>query len=710
MANRSVEGAGARTEYRVGIDVGGTFVDLVLAIDGTVVRSHKELSASEDRSESVLRGLEALAQEAGESLASFLAAVPVISHGTTATTNAVLTGTGARTALFTTKGFRDALEMRRGIKEEVWDLKYQAPAPLVPRHWRLPISERLDERGNVLVPLDANTVRDGVDRLKADGVEAIAICFLHSYVNPTHERAASAIVADEWADAHVSLSADVLPQVRFYDRTSTTVLNAYLGPLLSGYLSRLSRRLADAGFAGTLLIVNSAGGVMSPAVASLLAASTIASGPAAGPVAAARFAAVQGYGDCTVVDMGGTSFDASIVRDGRPDIVSSGTIDRRAIALPMVGVHSVGAGGGSIAWLDAGDLLRVGPRSAGARPGPACYGAGGAEPTVTDADLLLGFLDPDFFLGGRMRLDRAKAEESMREHLGALGPDPLLAAAGIWDVVNANMAAGLRRVTLERGLDARNLPMVVAGGAGPVHAAAIALEMDVSTILVPRSSSTFCALGTLLLDYRHEYVRSCVGPLFSFAAATIQELYGDMSSAGRRTLCSEGVLDERIRISYAADLRYERQFRELTIAVPDAAASTGDLSGLAARFHDAHEEVHGYATPELPIELVNLRITALGLVAQPRLPDVGSRNGVVTDALKGYRNVYQTTAANLAPMAVYDGEMLRFGDRIEAPAIIELANTTVVVQPPFSMVVDRLGTFTLFQPRVEDEVLARISG
>ena len=499
---------------KVGIDVGGTFTDFLVTDRDGRIQTGKVLSTPSDPSIGLLEGLKELAEEREQSLADFVAGISTIVHGTTVTTNVVITGSGAKTALLTTEGVRDALEMRRGIREEQYNNRYTNVPPLVPRHLRRPVRGRLDYTGNEVESLEVCDVERAVDLVKQEGAEAVAICFMNSFANPEHERRAAEIVRTRMPEAYLSVSTEVLPSIRFYPRVSTTVLNAYVGPVLSRYLDSLTHRLRETGFRGVLLVMQSNGGVVSPEVARDRAAVTLLSGPAAGPNAGMHFAKAHGYRDCVTVDMGGTSFDAALVRDGQPLTISEGQVNRYSLALPMLDIVTIGAGGGSIGWLDEGGLLRVGPQSAGADPGPACYGKGGTKPTVTDADLILNRLEPSFFAGGRMALDAEAAHGAIEEWIARpLGLSVAQAAAGIARVVDSNMAAGVREITIRRGFDPREFPMVVAGGAGPNHACAIAAELDLPLFLVPRESSIFCAAGMLMTDLKHDVVKSHIARL-----------------------------------------------------------------------------------------------------------------------------------------------------------------------------------------------------
>ena len=431
--------------------------------------------------------------------------------------------------------------MRHGVKEEQYDNRYVAPTPLVPRSRRIGVAERTRWDGAVLVEPDASEVAEAVRALVADGVEAVAVSFLHSYANADTEQAVGAMLERLAPELYVSLSSALHPQARYYERTSTTVFNAYVGPIVSRYLQRLLQRLDDNGFGGQLLVIQSHGGIASPSVVGERGAGALLSGPAAGPIAGAAFVAPHGFPDCLTVDMGGTSFEAALVRDGNALVVPSISIDGRTIALPAVDIHTIGAGGGSVAWIDRGGLLRVGPDSAGARPGPACYGFGGARPTCTDANLVLGYLNPEFFAGGDLRLDVDAARAAIEREVGdGLGLDVVAAAAGIYDVVNVNMAAAIRKVSVNRGIDPRVVPLVVAGGSGPVHAAAIASELGIPLVVVPRLAGFLCAVGMLLTDVRHDYVRTYVSALADVSCEQLCALTDAMLDEGDAALVADG--------------------------------------------------------------------------------------------------------------------------------------------------------------------------
>ena len=698
---------------RIGIDVGGTFTDFLVMPEGEEPRIYKVLSTPRDPSVGLLSGLGEIAADLGLSLDELGPAIETIVHGTTVTTNAVLTLTGSRTGLLTTEGVRDALEMRRGIREEQYNNRYTNVPPLVPRYRRLPVKGRRDYRGEVLEPLDLDDVRGALELLKQAQVEAVAICFMNSFANPEHEEQAAALVRQQLPGAYLTTSSELLPSIRFYDRVSTTVLNSYVGPKLSSYLENLVVRLEQIGFGGTLLIMQSNGGVMSPEVARKKAALTLLSGPAAGPRAGLRYAQVHQQDSCITVDMGGTSFDAALVRDGAPIVVTEGEINRYRIALPMLGIVTIGAGGGSIGWTDEGGLLRMGPQSAGADPGPACYGKGGTQPTCTDADLVLGYLDPDFFAGGKIKLDPQAAREAITEQIARpLGLSTREAAAGMYRVINTNMAQGVREITVKRGYDPREFPMVVAGGAGPLHACMICRELELPMFIVPRESSIFCAAGMLMSDLQHDFVRSAVSVLGEIDAAELTRLIGEMIGAGRELLTQEAIPEERRQFRVSFDCRYVKQYHEVSVPVPLEKVESADFSSVRSRFHAEHNRMYGYSLEEegTAIELINVRLRAIGVTEKPSYGEEEYAGEDPRAALKGEREIYIPEDGERRQVPVYDGHRTHYGHRIAGPAIIEQVNTTLLLSAAFDCVADRSGSFTVYAKGREDVTAEALRG
>ena len=679
----------------VGVDVGGTFVDFALCDAAGGMTVHKVPADPADLAGSIMSGVMDLAELHGTDAGTFLGLVDLVVHGTTVATNAVLTGTGCRTALLTTKGTRDALEMRRGVKEEPLDNKYEGPPPLVPRYLRLPVDGRVDWGGNVLAELDAGSLDAAIHALKTHEVEAVAVCLMHAYANEKHEQEVAVRLRAALPDIYLTVSSELLPQMGYYGRVSTTVLNSYVGPLLKSYLLSLADLLTEAGFAGQLLIMNSAAGLMAPAEIIPRAAAALLSGPAAAPVAARVYAGAAETSDCAVIDMGGTSLDISLASGGEPREVTGGRVGRYATALPMIDIRTIGAGGGSIAWIDTGGGLQVGPRSAGSVPGPACYDKGGTLPTCTDADLLLGYLDPGYFLGGRMRLFREPAERAVREHLAEpLGISVEEAAVAAFEVVNAGMAAGVRDMIVDHGLDPETIPMVVGGGAGPVHAAAVAMELGVREVIVPRQSGVFCAVGMLFADLKHDLVRSYCASGEQLDPERWRALFAAMADEGRRTLVSEGARPDEVEVRYSADLRYLRQVHELKLPLDDGLAESLRVDELHARFDALHERLFGYVLPEEVLEVVNLRVRCVARRPRPELPGVRTM-GAAPPAADGARRAYSPGEMSFRQFPVYRGETLDGGCHLEGPAIVELPQTTLVVPSTFAVALDEAGSFVL---------------
>jgi len=707
------------TEYRIGIDVGGTFTDFLLTSNDGKSEIYKVLSTPEDPSIGLLNGLSEMAEVHQDTLKDFLKKVKTIVHGTTVTTNAVLTRKGAKTGLLTTKGLRDALEMRRGIREEQYNNRYTNVEPLVPRCLRYPIHERIDYKGDPVTALKESDVFDAAELFKKEGVEAIAICFMNSFANDIHESSAAKIIKEEFgigvddASPYLTVSAEFLPSIRFYDRISTTVLNSYVGPILRSYLTSLVKKLKDIGFEGVLLIMQSNGGVVSPQIAVKKAAVTLLSGPAAGPIAGIEYTSVQGYNDCITIDMGGTSFDAALIKERTPLITTEGELDRLKIALPMLGIVTIGAGGGSIGWVDEGGLLRMGPQSAGSNPGPACYDLGGELPTCTDADLILGYLDKDFFAGGKIPLNSKKAEKAIQEKIAdPLNLEMTEAAAGMYRVINVNMATGVREVSVKRGHDPREFPLVIAGGAGPVHACMIGLELEIPVMIIPKESSIFCAAGMLMSDLKHDFVRTYSTLFSEIDVKKFQSFFEEMEEEAIKLLESEHIAKDSVQHVYSLDMRYIKQYHEVNVKVTKQDIKEGSIHSMANQFHPEHNRLYGYSLEEqgTPIELINLRLLSTGITYKPSFKQEDYDREDPGKALKKRRNVYLPGEKAFREVPVYDGHKLMYGNRVQGPAIIEQINTTTFVTPEYSVLCDRYGSYTMYLKEREEEIRAKIGG
>ena len=698
---------------KIGIDVGGTFTDFLVTSKEFEPRIFKVLSTPSDPSVGLLDGLKEIAESLGLSLDELARSTATIVHGTTVTTNAVLTHTGARTGLVTTEGVRDALEMRRGIREEQYNNRYTNVAPLVPRYLRAPVGGRLNYCGEVLDPLKIEDVRSAIRLFREERVEAVAVCFMNSFANPEHERQAAELVRRELPDAYLTVSSTFLPSIRFYDRVSSTVLNSYVGPKLSSYLDHLALRFKEIGFQGVLLLMQSNGGVMSPEVAQKSPALTLLSGPAAGPGAGLGYARVHGDDSCITVDMGGTSFDAALVKDGETIVVTEGEINRHRIALPMLDIVTIGAGGGSIGWIDEGGLLRLGPQSAGADPGPACYGKGGMLPTCTDADLVLGYLDPDFFAGGKIKLDRQAAVDAIEDQVARpLRMSVEDAAAGMYQVINTNMAQGVRETSIKRGFDPREFPLVVAGGAGPLHACMICEELEIPMFIVPRESSIFCAAGMLMSDLQHDFVCSFVSSLDHVDWNKLDDAVSGMMDEGTSLLERENIPKQRRRFSVNLDCRYVKQYHEVSFPVAVAAIRGADLKVIASLFHVEHKRMYGYSleVEGAPIELINVRSRAVGVTDKPAYREEPTAGKDVSAALKRERKIHVPEKGTFESVPVYDGHATRHGNRIGGPAIIEQVNTTLLLGASYDCVCDKCGSFVVFKKGREDRLPSTVRG
>ncbi|MFA7279229.1 MAG: hydantoinase/oxoprolinase family protein [Sterolibacterium sp.] len=691
---------------KIGIDVGGTFTDLVMTRDGAEPTIYKTLSTPADPSIAFVNGLTDIAasMQPPLSLADFAATIDVIVHGTTVTTNATLTSTGAKCGLLTTHGVRDALEMRRGIREEQYNNRYTNVKPLVARYLRAGIEGRLDRNGKEIRVLDLAQVKLALALFKSEGVEAVSICFMNSFANPAHELAAAELVRKEMPGAYLSVSSDILPSIRFYERVSTTALNSYVGPKLNHYLDQLVGRLKQIGFHGLLLIMQSNGGVISPQLAREKAALTLLSGPAGGPGAGLFYARVHGQNKCIVTDMGGTSFEASVAVDS-PMIKNDGEIARHKIALPMLDIHTIGAGGGSIGWLDQGGMLRMGPQSAGADPGPACYMKGGKLPTTTDANVVLGYLDPSFFAGGKMKLDVAAARQAIEEYIAMpMGLTVEEAAAGMYRVACNNMAQGIREVTIKRGFDPREFPIIPAGGAGPIHSCLICQELEIPFQIVPRESSVLCAFGMLMSELKHDFVRTFVSRLETLDWGKLATVIDEMAREGARQLAEERIPEAQRRFEVKLDCRYIKQYHEVSFLVDRDLIVRHDVAAITRAFHAEHNRLYGYSLEQegSPVEIINVRVQAIGLTERPAYKEKPWAGADASAALKGKRNVYIPETQSFASIPIFDGHRLGYGNCIVGPAIVEQETTAIFVSASYDCAVDVYGSFALYQKGRED--------
>jgi N-methylhydantoinase A len=672
--------------HRIGIDVGGTFTDLVAVDEAGRVVLAKAPSTPKDPSLGVLDGLERLAAALGLDRAGLLRETERIVHGTTVATNALLEQKGARVGLLTTAGHRDVIEMREGLKDDRYNLRMPAPEPLVPRARRLGVRERVHADGRVVTPLDRGSLGRAIERLHRDGVEAVAVCYLHAYRDGRHEQATRGALRKAMPGVYVSLSSEVLPQIKEYERVSTTVVNAYVGPILSRYLARLRTRLQDAGYAGPVLIMQSHGGVAPIAEAVRLAAGAVLSGPAGG-VAGARYAArLLDAPDLIPFDMGGTSTDLSLIVSGEPQLAVDRAVAGQRVSLPSLDIVSLGAGGGSIAWVDPGGILQVGPQSAGADPGPACYAKGGTAATVTDANLVLGYLDPGNFLGGATRLDARAAERAVDGVAQRLRVDRMAAADGIHQVVNTRMAEGIRLVSVRRGVDPRSFALLAFGGAAGLHITDVARRLEIRRVVVPRVAAVLSAWGMLATDLRYEVVRTHVGDVKTVGAVALRRVFSQMEAEGRRRLAQ--AFHGPVRVHRAVDMRYGEQIFEIGVSLEGVDLGAPDvMKEIVERFHRRHEELYTYSVRDQEVVLVNARLSVVGELPElPQEPALPARAAVPPRAR---RRAWLGGAWREVP--VFDLDAVGPGQAIEGPAIVETATTTVLLGEGERAVVTPLG-------------------
>jgi N-methylhydantoinase A len=682
---------------RLGIDIGGTFTDFVLLDDATgQVTTYKCLTTPRDPSDAIEEGIRGLAKQVPDHVER----LEEIIHGTTLVINAIIERKGARTGLITTEGFRDVLELGREIRYAPYDVFAEFPEPLVPRHRRLEVEERIRADGSVLRPLDEAGAREVVRALKGMSVGSVAVCLLNSFENPAHELALKRIIAEEFPSASISISYEVLPQIREYERTSTTVTNAYVKPLTEKYLRALYERLASLGFKGRLFIMLSSGGVTSAETAAEFPVRIIESGPTAAVIAGEYFSRLFDLPEMFCFDMGGTTAKSCLIQGGVAGVVPTFEVGRvqrfmkgsgLTIQVPVVDLMEIGAGGGSIARMSRLGTLQVGPDSAGAEPGPICYGRGGTEPTVTDADLLLGYLDADYFLGGAMRLDAEAAKRGIEERVARpLGVSYIQAVWGIHDLINETMAAAAKTHIAERGGNPQVVTVAAFGGAGPVHAYGLARKLGAPRLIVPPNAGVGSALGFFTAPRAFDLIRSHKAPAASADFAEIEKLFREMEAEGERTLRRAGA-GGAIEFSRSVDARFIGQGSETNLPIPEGDFATLTPAEVRRRFDETYSRLYGRTYPESPVEFVNFRVRASLPVRLLELPRLPNRNGRVQDALKGERRAFSGVARDFIPFAVYDRYKLSPGAEFTGPAIVEERESTVIVGEAARVRVDEFG-------------------
>jgi N-methylhydantoinase A len=652
----------------VAIDIGGTFTDLI-GFD-EAARSFveaKSLTTPAQLGQGVIDCIRKSGLAAG--------VIDELIHGSTIAINTLIERTGAKTGLIVSRGTRDVYIIGRGNRPQAYSLFFHRHRPLVPRHLTREVDERLLSSGEVHAPLDRAGVAEACRAFAAEGVEAVAVCFLHSYVNPAHERIAGEMIRAAMPDAYISLSHEILREYREFERISTTVVNAYIGPRVGGYVTRLNASLGEIGFRGALSIMRSNGGVMTPQIATERPAAMMESGPVGGIIASAEVGRALGYSNVISFDMGGTTAKASLVRDGEPTMAPGyyvgGYASGHPVMLPMIDVVEVGAGGGSIAWLDDVGALKVGPQSAGADPGPICYRGGGSAPTITDANVALGRLDPDNFLGGEMKLDAESARRGIAEKIGApLKMDMVAAAQAIVEIASAKMSLAVREVSVAKGYDPREFALVASGGAGPLHVVAIARELHIPTVIVPLFPSHFSALGMLLADERHDFIRTFYADLATVDFAALLQIHDEMLAETSAALRHVAKAEPQIHL----DLRYVGQEFTLQVPVSLAAIAAGDRAGIRAAFDALYEHRYAHHSPEEPVEMVNIRLALIGKRPRPSFPRVAEG----APAKPSHERAVYLADKSL-PCPVYRRESLGAGSAIRGPALVQEHGTTTVL-------------------------------
>lgn len=670
---------------RVGVDTGGTFTDLVAHDDENgAITVHKTSSTPSDPGKAIIDGLNELLVKAGN---RDIAEVGYFAHGTTVGTNALLTVRGVRTGLITTRGFRDLLELGRGRRPDMYDLQADKPQPFVPRDLRREVTERVRHDGRIETPLDREEVRAIARDFRSQGVRAIAVCLLYSYLVPDHELAIGEVIAEEYPEAYVSLSHVVLPEFREYERLSTVVTNAYIGPVMAEYLARLRENLVAAGLTCVPHVTQSNGGVIPFEAAEQLPVRLVLSGPSTGVVGAAAICAAAGVRDIITFDVGGTSSDVSLVQASVPKVATGMELDHRPIRSPMIDIHTVGAGGGSIAWIDSGGHLRVGPQSAGAFPGPACYG-NGEDATVTDANVVLQVLNPDYLLNGELKIDKTASWRAVQRIADQLGMSVPETAQGIIRVVTANMARAIRVISVQRGYDPRDYALVPFGGAGPLHASRLAAELGCATIVVPEVPGAQSALGLLMTEIRADFSHTRVIPAESSRAADITALYAKLAEEADAWFDEEGISPERRGIARRAEMRYAGQNYELGVDVPEGTLSAESLAIVRAGFEAAHDRLYGYTLPGEPIQLITARAQAIADVPRAEISSTSGRTTPSIDAQVASRETYFSEFGQFVTTPVYDRRLLAPGSEFAGPAIVEQMDTTTLILPGDRCTVD----------------------
>lgn len=675
--------------YRLGIDAGGTFTDFILQSDDGKIDVFKTPSTPSEPSQAIRNGLEMIGKSLDLQVREFLSRCELIIHGTTVALNALVEHKGAKVGLFCTSGHEDSLEIRLGHKEDKhrYDFTYPPAKMLVPKRLRVPVRERIRSDGKVITPLHEEDILRGIELFKQEGVEAIAVSYVWSFLHSEHEERTEALIREHLPDVYISLSTKVFPQIREYTRVSTTTVNAYVGPVLKRYIESLESLFKELGYEKDILYTQNNGGVISGKNLINQAVYALNSGPSAGPLAGLYFSKVVGTENVLTIDMGGTSLDISLTKDGRTEIIKDSDFMRYRLGIPMVHVETLGAGGGSIASVDETGLFKVGPQSAGALPGPACYGKGGNEPTVTDSLVTLGYLNQEALLGGKMKIDSDSSRKAIQEKIAKqLNLSVERAALGIYQIVNNNMVAGIRRISIEKGHDPRDFILVAAGGAGGAHAARLAEELGIEKVVVPRIAGAFCAFGAVLADVKHTFVSTFTRDLSEDILDDLNKRFEKMEAEGIRQLLEEKFDQEDIYVLRTMDMRYRDQLHECTVPIPSGKLTLEELKKIANSFHQRHEELYTYSEPDNVVEIISLETTICGRVPSVKLDAMSE---VDTVAVEDYeeRNAYFEEYGEYRVVPVFRGGDIPVGQTIEGAAIVEEETTTILIPPKWKLTV-----------------------
>ncbi|MGE3830809.1 MAG: hydantoinase/oxoprolinase family protein [Parvibaculaceae bacterium] len=690
-----------RTEYRLGIDAGGTFTDFVLATRSKGVKLYKALSTPNDPTQAIADGLKLIADDLGLSADDIVSNCDLCINGTTVGLNALIQHKGGKAGLICTAGHEDSIEIRNGHKEDGYryDPEYPAATMLIPRYLRRGVRERVISDGSIHTAMNEDDVRAACAFFAKEGVDTVAISFVWSVINPKHERRAAEIVREMLPRAILTVGSELYPQVREYTRTSTAVTNAYLAPILKKYVGAVDRYFRDLGAKHPVRYFQSNGGLAIGQAMTDRSVYAINSGPASAPAAGLFVAAPFKKKNVISVDMGGTSFDITLTKDGATNINKNIDFLRYRIGVPMIQVETLGAGGGSIGWIDSLGLLQVGPQSAGADPGPACYGNGGTEPTVSDANLVLGYLNPEGLLGGRLPLSLEKARAAIKKIADPLGLTVERAAYGMFTIVNNNMVNGIRRVSVERGYDPRDFVLVGAGGATAAHITALAREMGINTIILPKLASGLCAFGQIISDVKYNYMATTPLRLDNDAAyKRIDKLFDEIEAQGIKHLETDGFGKKDIAVKRSIDMRYVGQVHECTVDIGTFTINAKTIGKVKEAFHKRHEELYTYSERHSAVEAVNIESTLYGRIDKPRPPRL-AKGAPVAKALKGQRKAIFAASGRATNAPVYDGEKLGAGAAIKGPAIIEEVTTTIVIEPGWTAKLDPSGSYVITAQR-----------